>query len=80
MAPTPDGKGYWLVAADGGVFGFGDATYFNSLPGLGVRVANIVGVAASSDGAGYWMVGSDGGVFSFGDAFFFGTTATAPTA
>ena len=27
MAPTPDGGGYWLVASDGGVFAFGDATY-----------------------------------------------------
>lgn len=25
MAATPTGKGYWLVAADGGVFAFGDA-------------------------------------------------------
>ena len=25
MASTPDGQGYWLVAADGGVFSFGDA-------------------------------------------------------
>ena len=24
-APTPDGKGYWLVGSDGGVFSFGDA-------------------------------------------------------
>ena len=25
MASTPDGAGYWLVAADGGIFAFGDA-------------------------------------------------------
>ena len=25
MAATPDGKGYWLVASDGGIFSFGDA-------------------------------------------------------
>lgn len=25
MAATPTGRGYWLVAADGGVFAFGDA-------------------------------------------------------
>ncbi len=23
---TPDGKGYWLVGSDGGVFSFGDAS------------------------------------------------------
>ena len=26
IAATPDGRGYWLVGADGGVFAFGDAT------------------------------------------------------
>lgn len=31
MAATPTGKGYWLVAADGGVFSFGDAAFFGSL-------------------------------------------------
>jgi hypothetical protein len=30
MASTPDGKGYWLVARDGGIFTFGDATFFGS--------------------------------------------------
>ena len=25
MTPTADGRGYWLVAADGGIFAFGDA-------------------------------------------------------
>ncbi len=31
IAATPDGGGYWLVAADGGVFTFGDATFAGSL-------------------------------------------------
>jgi hypothetical protein len=30
LAPTADGRGYWLVASDGGVFGFGDAHFFGS--------------------------------------------------
>ncbi len=30
MAATPDGRGYWMVASDGGVFGFGDAPFFGS--------------------------------------------------
>jgi hypothetical protein len=33
MASTPDGKGYWLVASDGGVFAFGDAGFFGSMAG-----------------------------------------------
>lgn len=30
MAATPTGKGYWIVCADGGVFGFGDADFFGN--------------------------------------------------
>jgi hypothetical protein len=30
MAATPTGLGYWLVAADGGIFTFGDASFYGS--------------------------------------------------
>ena len=30
MAATPDGKGYWLVASDGGIFNYGDAVFYGS--------------------------------------------------
>jgi hypothetical protein len=33
MAATPDGKGYWEVASDGGIFAFGDARFFGSMGG-----------------------------------------------
>ena len=33
MTPTPDGRGYWLVASDGGIFAFGDAPFLGSAPG-----------------------------------------------
>ena len=33
MASTSDGKGYWMVASDGGVFAFGDAGYHGSMGG-----------------------------------------------
>ncbi len=56
--------GYWLVSADGGVFSFG-VPYRGSLPGLGIRVHDIVGIAADTTTEGYWLVGADGGVFSF---------------
>ena len=62
-------QGYDLSGGDGGVFSFGDAKSFGSLPGLGVKPAKpIVGIAATSDGGGYWLAGSDGGIFAFGDA------------
>jgi ribosomal protein L24E len=74
MAATPDGKGYWLVASDGGIFTFGDAKFYGS---TGSMVLNkpIVGMATSPDGKGYWLVASDGGVFNFGDAMFYGSPA-----
>ena len=31
--PPPPGQGYWLVAADGGIFDFGDALFFGSMGG-----------------------------------------------
>jgi hypothetical protein len=74
MAATPDGHGYWLVGADGGVLSFGDAHYYGSTGGKPLH-APIVGMAPTVDGHGYWLVGSDGAVFSFGDAHFFGTAA-----
>ena len=71
MAATPDGGGYWLVAADGGVFSYGDAHFYGSLGGVHLA-APIVGIAAANAG-GYWLAGADVGVFSFGDAAFHGS-------
>lgn len=31
MAATPSGNGYWLVAADGGIFAFGDARFMGNV-------------------------------------------------
>ena len=44
MAATPDGKGYWLVASDGGIFTFGDAGFFGSTGGQPLNKP-IVGMA-----------------------------------
>ncbi len=73
MAATPDGGGYWLVAADGGVFAFGDARFSGSTGNIALN-APVVGMAATPDGGGYWLVAADGGVFAFGDARFSGST------
>jgi hypothetical protein len=72
MAATPDGRGYWLVASDGGVFAFGDAAFHGSTGSLSLN-RPIVGMAATPDGRGYWLVASDGGTFAFGDAAFYGS-------
>jgi Cu/Zn superoxide dismutase len=65
------GAGYWLAAADGGVFAFGDAPYLGGLGGTALN-APIVAMAATPSGGGYWLAAADGGVFSFGDAPFLG--------
>ena len=77
MAATPDGGGYWLVAADGGIFAFGDAAFYGS---TGNMVLNkpVVGMASTPDGNGYWFVASDGGIFAFGDARFYGSMGGHP--
>jgi len=76
IANTADGKGYWLVGNDGGVFSYGDAHFYGSLPSAGITpAAAIVGIAATHDHKGYWLVGADGGVFGFGDARFYGSAA-----
>jgi len=76
-AGVPDGGGYWEVAADGGIFSFGDAAFHGSMGGTPLN-APIVGMAATPDGAGYWEVAADGGIFSFGDAAFHGSMGGTP--
>ena len=77
IAATPDGDGYWLVAADGGIFSFGDAAFYGSTGSLRLNKP-IVGMASTPSGKGYWMVASDGGIFSFGDAPFYGSMGGSP--
>ena len=72
MAATPDGKGYWLVAADGGIFSYGDAGFYGSTGSIRLNEP-IVGMATTHDGKGYWLVAADGGIFTYGDAAFYGS-------
>jgi SpoIID/LytB domain protein len=64
--------GYWMAAADGGVFAFGNAGFAGSMGGRHLNEP-IVGMAPTHDQKGYWLVASDGGIFSFGDAGFYGS-------
>jgi hypothetical protein len=34
MVATPSGRGYWLVAADGGIFSYDDAEFLGSAGAL----------------------------------------------
>ena len=59
MASTPDGKGYWLVGADGGIFSYGDAGFFGSTGGS-TTFFPYVGIAANPSGKGYWITNTAG--------------------
>jgi hypothetical protein len=48
MAPTRDGAGYWLIAADGGVFNYGDAIFSGSAAPLATDNAAVGGVGSAS--------------------------------
>ncbi len=73
IAAAANWRGYWLAAADGGVFAFGDATFGGSLAATHFN-APVVGISVDPLTGGYRLVGADGGVFSF-DAPFQGSAA-----
>jgi hypothetical protein len=74
LVSDPTGDGYWLAAADGGVFAFGTAKFYGSLPSEGIKPSKpVVGMVAAPTGKGYWLVGADGGVYAFGSAKFDGS-------
>ena len=55
MAASPDGKGYWMVASDGGMFSFGDALFHGSAAGI-PGAAPVVGMATDTATGGYWLI------------------------
>ena len=63
VAPT-DGTGYWIAAADGGVFSF-ETPFHGSLGGEPIG-SRIIDMAAPRQG-GYWLLAENGQVFPFGD-------------
>ena len=71
---SASGKGYWLVASDGGVFAFGDARFAGSRAGL--PHAPIIALARNPVGPGYLLASDNGQIFTFGGAPFGGTLST----
>src|SRR5438874_480272 len=68
-APT---QGYWFVAADGGIFSYGDALFSGSAAGTSLRPPTI-SMTATPSGKGYYLAAADGTVHAFGDALFRGS-------
>ena len=73
MAAAANG-GYWIVASDGAIYGFGAAYHggANTIP----HAAPIVGIAATASGDGYWLSAADGAIYGFGDAAYHGGANT----
>jgi hypothetical protein len=67
MAATPSGKGYWLVASDGGIFTFGNAPFLGSKP-TSASQPGIAGIALTPTGNGYWLATTAGTLQNHGDA------------
>lgn len=70
MASTPDGRGYWMLARDGGLFTYGDASFYGSAFGHVIGTAQ--SIVASPTGRGYWIQTTSGQIFRFGDAVWRG--------
>ncbi len=76
IAAAPNGKGYWLVASDGGIFAFGAATYYGAQPSLVPQPVKALVVTPGGDG--YWVISANGTAAGFGDAGGQGSSLTAP--
>jgi len=72
IAATPTTLGYWLVASDGGIFAFGDATFHGSMGGRPLAQPIVAMAATPTGGGGYWLLAADAGIFAFGDAPYLG--------
>jgi photosystem II stability/assembly factor-like uncharacterized protein len=67
IAAMPDGGGYWLASAAGGLVACGDAPFDGSPVSERIPLfAPIVGIAATVKGCGYWLLARDATVYPFG--------------
>ncbi|HET9772850.1 MAG TPA: VCBS repeat-containing protein, partial [Acidimicrobiia bacterium] len=70
VVARPARTGYWMVGADGAVYGFGDAAYHGrATPAVG---AAVVDLEPTPSGDGYWLADSLGTVTARGDALWYG--------
>ena len=67
-----------MVARNGGIFDFGNAKFYGSLPNRGIIVNDVVGMATTPKGLGYWVARSNGQVFAFGNVATFRDFVASP--
>jgi hypothetical protein len=65
--PSPDGKGFLLVSADGSVYAFGDAHFAGSCASSHTCPAQAVAIVAGPSGQGYWVVFAGCQLVAFGN-------------
>ena len=77
IVPSPTAQGYATIAADGGVFAFGDyqGPAGNQLPSIKLNQP-ITGAARYGTGFGLELVAGDGGTFALGGAPFIGSASS----
>jgi subtilisin family serine protease len=68
----PNRSGYWMAAADGAIYAFGDARYHGGAPGSAPG-RRVVDVEPTPTGQGYWIVDNLGTVTAHGDALPLGS-------
>lgn len=68
-AATRSQGGYWMMAGDGHVYGFGGAADLGSPVSIDGRVK----VTPTPTGNGYWVLSSSGSIYNYGDAKTFGS-------
>jgi hypothetical protein len=65
---TPDGRGYWILFANGAVAGYGDAANLGGPVGVVGGANAAAAILTTADGGGYWVVSAAGAVYAYGDA------------
>jgi len=65
------------VASDGGIFAYGDATFYGSTDSS-KHNQPIAGITTTPLGKGYWMVTLAGEIFAFVTPVFLGSTGNVP--
>ncbi|MHB8330450.1 MAG: hypothetical protein ACYDD6_12650, partial [Acidimicrobiales bacterium] len=76
VAATPDGRGYWMVGNDGGVFAFGDAPFLGSTSAI-TPMSPVTGITATPDGRGYWLLQPDDWNYAFSDSPPYATSVSS---